>query len=398
MGASAVAPASSPGAVMSSPSADVESRVRLLRAAGTAPVALTRLLDRHDGDAASALAAGRGAWRDSGLPASAVDALTHPPDTARMDADLAWLSQPGRTLLFREDPGYPPRLRGLPDPPVALWVDGRAPALATPQLAIVGSRNPTRGGERTAREFAGHLAGVGLTITSGLALGIDAAAHDGALAAGGEAVAVLGCGCDVIYPRRHAALHARVVAGGAVVSEYPPGTPPLPAHFPARNRLLAGLSVGVLVVEAAARSGSLITARLAGEQGREVFAIPGSIHNPLARGCHRLIRDGARLVETADDVLGELAGVLGDWLRPRENVDPAGAERAGQPDRTHDPDYARVMEAIDFEPVSMDELHACTGLTPATLSSMLLILELEGAVEALPGGRYVRLPPASAPN
>jgi DNA processing protein len=236
------------------------------------------------------------------------------PDETLIDADLRWLDRSGGVLLPATAADYPPLLRESPDAPAVLYVRGETQVLRDPQLAMVGSRNPTAGGRSTARDFASFFARAGLTITSGLALGIDAACHEGALVAGGPTIAVLGCGLDQTYPREHQSLAERIAAQGALISEFPPGTKPMPACFPQRNRIIAGLSHGTLVVEAAQRSGSLITARLAGVAGREVFAIPGSIHNPLARGCHQLIRQGAKLVERPEDVLCELKISLLDQL------------------------------------------------------------------------------------
>jgi DNA processing protein len=310
------------------------------------------------------------------------------PDPDRLATAEAWLGGPAASLVTLDDPRYPARLRRLADAPPALWVEGDPAVLGEPQLAMVGSRNPTATGRDDAHAFARHFARLGLVVTSGLAIGIDTASHEGALAGGGPTVAVLGAGPDVAYPPANAALAGRIIAaGGALVSEYAPGTPPLRAHFPARNRIISGLALGVLVVEAAERSGSLITARLAGEQGREVFAIPGSIHNPLARGCHRLIREGARLVETADDVLGELAPALRDAL---SQPAPEAGEGPGGTPETRDSEYGKLLENMDFSPCSVDALVARTGLTTAAVSSMLLILELKGEVESRPGGTFVR--------
>ena len=252
---------------------------------------------------------------------------------------------------------------------------------------MVGSRNPTAGGRATAREFAAFFARAGLTITSGLALGIDAACHEGALAGGGPTVAVLGCGLDQIYPREHQALAERIAATGAVISEFPPGTAPLPAYFPQRNRIIAGLSHGTLVVEAAQRSGSLITARLAGVAGREVFAIPGSIHNPLARGCHQLIRQGAKLVERPEDVLCELKISLVAQLVASAPARTSAPQAAPALDK----EYKILLDALAFEPASVDSLIERTGMNSESIASMLLILELDGHVAPHPGGRYSRM-------
>ncbi len=303
-------------------------------------------------------------------------------DWTAVEQALAWLGD-GRQVLTLNDERYPRLLAALPDAPLLLFVHGNVEVLATPQLAMVGSRNPTTLGEETAFAFAKSLAGAGLTITSGLALGIDAAAHRGALAGGGQTIAVFGTGPDRVYPASHRDLaHAIVDGGGALVSEYAPGTPPLPGHFPRRNRLISGLSLGTLVVEAALRSGSLITAQDATEQGREVFAIPGSIHNTLARGCHRLIRDGAKLVETAQDILEELA--------PQLRASLVAEEQINQELTPLDADYRRLLDCLDFAPIAVDTLVERSGLTADAVSSMLLILELEGYVAAAAGGGYSR--------
>ena len=321
-----------------------------------------------------------------GLGDAAIEALRNP-SAEGIAADERWLAGPGRQLVTWGSPAYPALLASIPDAPLVLFVEGDASALSLPQLAIVGSRNPTPIGRDTAEQFARHLADAGLAITSGLALGIDAAAHRGALAGGGRTIAVLGCGLDRVYPRENAALAQEIVAHGALVSDLPTGTPPLKQHFPRRNRVISGLSVGTLVVEAALQSGSLITARLAAEQGREVFAIPGSIHSPLARGCHRLIRQGAKLVETADDIFAELGALLAG-LRP--------APRAEAPDRQEDSgraldkEYEILLDALGFEPAGVDTLVARTGLRPEAVASMLLILELEGRIAQQPGGLFCR--------
>jgi len=324
-----------------------------------------------------------------GLEAAAVEALRNP-DAAALAGDEAWLAGPNRRLVTWGSPDYPPLLATIADPPLVLFVEGDAAAMSMPQLAIVGSRNPTAIGRDTAEQFAAHLAATGLAITSGLALGIDAAAHRGALAARGRTIAVLGCGIDVAYPRANAPLARDVAASGALVSDLPTGTPPLKHHFPRRNRIISGLSVGTLVVEAALQSGSLITARLAAEQGREVFAIPGSIHNPMARGCHRLIRQGAKLVETADDIFAELAALV-ESLRPGggpADAEAADAQAVSAP--VLDKDYEILLDALGFAPAGIDTLVARTGLATDSVASMLLILELDGRVAQQPGGLYCR--------
>lgn len=310
-------------------------------------------------------------------------------DAPELDPWRAWLEGSDRHLVGLSDPHYPRLLKTLSNAPLALWVHGRDLALLdAPQLAIVGSRNPTHNGRETAEQFAHYLAERGLTITSGLAAGIDGASHEGALNGSGSTLAVLGCGLDRVYPQSNAALAERIAAQGALVSEFPPGTPPRPANFPQRNRIIAGASLGTLVVEAARRSGSLITARLAAEYGREVFAIPGSIHNPLAKGCHELIRQGAKIVDDVADILVELAPLLST---PIDTADPQRARETDSDAFTEEPAYQKLLEAMSFDPVGLTTLAQRSGLTPAELSSMLLILEFEGLVEALPGGRYARL-------
>jgi DNA processing protein len=305
----------------------------------------------------------------------------------RVDEDLAWLAGDANHLVSQADPAYPGLLAGIPDAPLALFVHGDPAVLSLPQLAVVGSRNPSAGGVRTARDFARHLAGCGLAITSGLAVGVDAAAHEGALAAGGVTIAVTGTGLDRVYPARHHELAHRIAERGALVSEFPPGTPALPGNFPRRNRVISGLSVGTLVVEAALKSGSLITARLAAEQGREVFAIPGSIHNPLARGCHALIRQGAKLVETADDIAEELASLFGGLSVAEDAPAPLPPD---QPSGIDDPEYRRLLDAMGHDPVTVDALVERTGFAAAAVSSMLLLLELQGHVSSVPGGLFTR--------
>lgn len=317
---------------------------------------------------------------------------------ARLAAALeAWLSAPDHHLLRPDDPHYPPLLREISRPPSTLFVAGNPDVLTLPQLAIVGSRNATAEGADTARSFAAHLAAAGFCITSGLAEGIDAAAHLGALhAPGGRTIAVCGTGPDSVYPRRHAALAAQIVAaGGAIVSEFAPGTPVSRSNFPRRNRIISGLCVGVLVVEASVRSGALITARHAMEQGREVFAIPGSIHNPVARGCHRLIREGARLVETAADIVDELGGLLAGLQSGEQEQQSADRHEtaAGGVISTSvsDMEHTDLLAAMGCNPVAVDVLASRCGLTIGELSSMLLILELQGLVRSLAGGRYQRI-------
>ncbi len=294
-----------------------------------------------------------------------------------VDRSLTWAAQPGQHIITLADAGYPRALLEIADPPSVLYVRGNAGLLNKRGLAVVGSRNATPQGLQTAENFSRTLAAKGLAIISGLALGIDAAAHRGALAAGGETVAVIGTGADRIYPARNRELALAIAEHGAIVSEFPLGTPAIAANFPRRNRIISGLSRGVLVVEAAPESGSLITARLAAEQGREVFAIPGSIHSPVARGCHKLIKQGAKLVETAQDILEE----LGNYPEPTINALEVPLVE----------DQNTVLDALGHDPCTLDDLAERTGLPADQLLAELLTLELAGRIATLPGNRYQRL-------
>ena len=376
---------------------DDDALLAIALAGGGVP-ARRRLLETHASPRA-AVDAGVRNWRSHGLDDDQVRALRHPdPELSARCRD--WLAQPGHHLLGWHDPDYPALLRRIASAPLLLFVAGDPACLWHPSVAVVGSRSPSAGGRDNAGDFARALAASGLAIASGLAAGIDTAAHDAALAVGGRTVAVLGTGPDVPYPRANAGLHARIAASGAVVSEHPPGTAARKEHFPSRNRIIAGLALGTLVVEAAERSGALITARMATECGRDVFAVPGSIHNPMARGCHRLIREGAGLVESADEVvaaIGPLAAELAEALRGRladpttsaaggARGAPAGLRAGWQPP---DPDYQRLWRALGHDPTGMDRLVSRSGLTAAELSSMLLVMELEGRV-CVEHGRYSR--------
>ncbi len=364
----------------------------LARTPGLHAGLLTSLLARY-GDVAGLLLASHEELLGLGLSPRAVECLTAP-DQAALDQDERWLQDAPHHFIPWDSERYPALLREIPDAPVGLFVDGDIHVPGLPQLAVVGSRNPTHAGIETAHAFACRLAASGLTITSGLAIGIDAASHRGALDGGGTTVAVCGTGLDITYPASHRSLREEISARGALVSEFPLGTPPSKQNFPRRNRVISGLSVGTLVVEAALKSGSLITARLAANHGREVFAIPGSILNPLSRGCHQLIRDGATLVETADDIfppLRQLALAL-------DARTPAGSTTKG-PDSTRvsgtplDKDHKILLDAVGFEPAGVDLLVQRTGLRACEVASMLLILELDGRIESFPGGLYVRAHP-----
>ncbi|MES2832043.1 MAG: DNA-processing protein DprA [Pseudomonadota bacterium] len=334
------------------------------------------------------------------VSARVAQALLAPTSTttqALIDRTLTWAGEPGNHVLTLGDPAYPARLLEIADPPIMLYVKGRIELLAKGSLAVVGSRNATAQGLANAEEFSAALGGSGLTIVSGLALGIDTAAHRGSLraavsspATAGSTIAVIGTGADIVYPARNRALAHEIAEYGCIVSEYPLGVPAISSNFPRRNRIISGLAQAVLVVEAAARSGSLITARMAAEQGRDVFAIPGSIHSPLAKGCHQLIKQGAKLVESAQDVLEELQSVDLPCVRLTTHVEPtvpAEPDLLTVVENTTNP----VLHAIGFDPVRHDDLASRCGLTSAELAAQLLTLELEGKIEMLAGGAYQRI-------
>jgi DNA processing protein len=318
------------------------------------------------------------------VPAAALQALDSQAVHDAVERALEWARQPRRFVVTLADEAYPRPLLEIADPPPLLYAHGNLELLQLPGLAIVGSRNATAQGERNAEEFAKALSASGLTIVSGLALGIDAAAHRGGLTGRGSTIAVLGTGIDLVYPQRNAALAAEIAQHGLLLSEFPLGTPAAAHNFPRRNRLISGLARGCLVIEAAVASGSLITARLAAEQGREVFAVPGSIHSPLAKGCHALIKAGAKLVECAEDVLSELSG-----FQATARVDVAMPATPGE--------AAGLLAFMGHDPVDVDALCERAGLSADQVSSELLRLELDGRVTALPGGLFQRLEKARGP-
>ena len=378
------------------PDGELRSWLLVHRLPGIGPAAIAAILDGFDSPA-DYLAATEAAREARGLDPAIVRA---PRQAARVqagvEADYQWYRAGAeRHVITLADTRYPAALRDIPDPPGVLFVRGDPEALATPQLGIVGSRNATPGGLHSAGDFAAHLAASGLTITSGLALGIDAEAHQGALAAGGQTVAVMATGPDRLYPREHAALATQITKAGALVSEMPTGTAVNRGLFPRRNRLISGLSLGVLVVEAGRRSGALGTAHQAVEQGREVMAIPGSIHNPVAKGCHQLIREGARLVEKADDVIEEIRKLPEGWMMTTAEAAATGAGDDGPADAPAetalDADYMALLEAMGYDPIGFETLAERTSLTPDILSSMLLSLELTGHVAPCNGGHYMRI-------
>ncbi len=366
-------------------SISLESWLTLLHTPGIGPSTFHTLLDTF-GSVEAVM--NTSASQLSALPikAEAVSALNsqEKPD---IEADLNWHEETDHHIITYDDERYPAQLKDLPDAPPVLYVRGDPDYLLQPQLSMVGARNPSAAGRNTAKEFASHLSKVGITITSGLASGIDGASHQGALQGLAGTIAVVAHGLDIVYPAQHQQLAQQISEHGAVISEMPIGTQPQRGLFPRRNRLISALSLGTLVVEAAIKSGSLITARLALELNREVFAIPGSIHNPMARGCHQLIRQGAKLVESADDILEDLR------LPPAQNTlypiktQENTPENPNDPHNTLDPDHQKLLKCLAYEPAGIDELVDRSNFNAAEVASMLLILELEGIV-VCQDGRY----------
>jgi DNA processing protein len=358
--------------------------LRLLETPGVGRESARKLL-RAFGSPEGVFRAAATAWRVivSESVASALDASGQSlPDLLARTLEWLQTAPQSRTIVALGDSDYPASLLETADPPLLLYAQGRVAQLNSPSLAIVGSRNPTRQGVDNARAFAAHLSQAGLTIVSGLALGIDAAAHEGALSGPSGTVAVVGTGLDQVYPKRNAKLAQRIVEQGLILSEYCLGTPPLPPNFPIRNRIIAGLTRGTLVVEAAVQSGSLITARLASEAGRDVYAIPGSIHSPQSRGCHALIKQGAKLVDTAQDILEELR-----LVGPGASGAATSAATAGSEPGAADP----LLDALGYDPMGLEALVARTGWSAAQLSTKLLELELAGQVARLPGQLFQRI-------
>jgi DNA processing protein len=362
---------------------EIACLLALWRMPGIGPAELVKLLEKYS------------------TPQEAIKYALVEPDWHSVEQDLQWATQPNHLILTSSMFDYPKHLREITAAPPLLFVDGDAALLKHLQIAMVGSRNPTPGGADSAYHFAKFFAANGFVVTSGLALGIDAACHEGALAAKGKTIAVMGTGPDQIYPKRHQGLARKIAENGAVITEFPLGVKALAHHFPRRNRIISGLSAGVLVIEAAYGSGSLITARYALEQNREVFAIPGSIHNPLARGCHHLIKQGAKLVETAQDVVEELqlshAGISTHVSSSSRDCHGRlrGLAMTDQPDPLSDiammePNRTKIINCLGYETTSIDLLVERSGLTADQVSSILLLLELEGKIASVPGG-YCRV-------
>ncbi len=417
----------------------------LMRAPGVGPVKFAHLV-KHFGSPRDVFEAEQLEWHALNLKKELLNYLQNP-DWYAVEKDIEWLAQPGHYLLTQHHPDYPPLLREIDSPPPLLFVHGDCALLSSKQLAMVGTRKPTPEGERTAREFAEYLSHQGLTITSGMAYGIDGASHWGALAGSGKTIAVAGTGLDRVYPAKHRELAHKIAQTGALVSELPPDTPVQRSHFPIRSRIVSGLSLGTLVIEAPKNSGALYTARHAQKQGRETFAIPGSIHNPLTKGCHKLIKEGAKLVEKAADILEELRIYRSDIAEPQttmlaanptttESLEsptgptpterpesptgptptekpklPAGPTPTERPESSANPtinekpapqmqrvgthdldnDYACLLNYLESGPTSIDNLVEHTQLTAGEVSSMLLILELRGQVAVQTGGLYARI-------
>lgn len=364
---------------------DVASWLSLLHTPKLGPVTALKILE-YFSSPAELLATPRQELLDHGISAELTNHLLKPNQSA-IEQSLQWAQADGNHIITWQDAVYPKLLKEISSAPLVLFVRGNPEVLSTTQLAMVGSRNPTPTGVDIAYQFAHHLVGQGFTITSGLALGVDAACHQGALAGKGQTIAVMGTGADQVYPLRHKALAKQILdQGGVLVTEFPPGTLPKAEHFPRRNRIISGLSLGTLVIEAAVQSGSLITAKYALEQGREVFAVPGSIHNPLARGCHALLKQGAKLVETANDVFEELKGFGVDLGRPK-TLAPAVRAQCKLPEL--DSRDAKLVECLGFEMTTIDTLIERSSLGADVVSARLMMLELQGYVTAVPGG-YVR--------
>jgi len=366
----------------------------ILNASSIGGASLIRVIETLGGASALVNASARDLTRH-GMPEAAAAAIVRP-DEAAIDAGLNWLSEANHHLLCWDNDDYPALLRRIDGPPAALFVDGDPGLLWQPQIAIIGSRNPTAGGIDHARDFATTLARQGMTITSGLASGIDATAHDAALRAGAFTIAVTGTGLDIVYPASSRRIAKQIPSQGAMVSELPLGFPPRRQHFPSRNRIISGLSLAVLVIEAGLNSGTLITARKAAEQGRDVFALPGSLHNPLAKGCHRLIREGARLVETAADIMQELGPIAAELqMEIKQRLEQPHDEKqitASSKDKLlDDPDYARVWKVLGFDPKPVDAIIEQSGLSARVVSSMLLMMELKGMIRKHDNGRYFRV-------
>ncbi len=387
---------------------ELKAWITLWRVPGVGSKTYQKLLT-HFSDPSAVFGANQTKLKSSEVSQKVAESIQQHNDLGSADHDIEWLqSAENHSIITLHCNEYPALLKRIDNPPPILFIKGNHALLKDPQLAIIGSRNPTKSGTDNALSFAKHLGRTGLCITSGLALGIDGSAHKGALQANGPTIAVIATGIDRVYPASHRELAHEIVKNGAIVSEFPIGTQPKAENFPRRNRIISGLSYGTLVVEAALQSGSLITARLAMEQNREVFAIPSSIHNPLAKGCHQLIRQGAKLVETAEDILEEMANVIdlstleqndGQQNYPHQNTlnSDQGAlshqQKNSEKNNSEDSnaEYQNVLDKMGFDPTPIDQLVIDTGYSPEALSAMLLMLELQNQISSNGGGTYTRL-------
>ena len=383
---------------------ELESWIRLWRVPGIGTKKYQLLLENF-GNPTNVFASNSSELTQAGISSKDANAIIdHKETNDSSQADLAWLATSDHHhIITIHCETYPQRLKQISDPPAVLYVHGNLSILNDPQIGIVGSRNPTQSGQNNAYEFAKHLAHTGLCVTSGLAMGVDGAAHQGVLDGNGPTIAVIATGIDRVYPAKHRDLAHKIVNNGAIISEFPLGTHPDSRHFPRRNRIISAMSYGVLVVEAALKSGSLITARLAMEQNREVFAIPGSIHNPLAKGCHQLIRQGAKLVETAEDILEEMANVIDLKDHQSTSLDSEDSSKSSQSmnlekanevsvSGSHlDPEQQDLLDKMGYDPIGIDQLVMTTTYDAAEIAAMLLMLELQNVVSANGGGTYTRI-------
>ena len=369
---------------------ELENWISLWRVSGVGAKYFQTLLSYFD-DPAAVFKATSSSLKQAGISQNLADTILDSKDNDSAKPDLEWLNAAdNHHIITINCPEYPKLLKQTDGSPPLLYVHGELSIINDPQLAIVGSRNPTQSGMTSAYDFAKYLAQTGLCITSGLALGIDGSAHQGALDGNGPTIAIIATGIDRVYPAKHRDLAHKIVETGAIISEFPIGTQPRSGNFPRRNRIISGLAHGTLVVEAALKSGSLITARLASEQGREVFSIPGSIHNPLAKGCHQLIRQGAKLVETAQDILEEMSAVI-----DLSDVDQSILEQSSNTDTTEtnniESEHQILLDKMGYDPIPIDKLVVSTGFKAESIAAMLLILELQNQVSSNGGGTYTRI-------
>jgi len=373
---------------------DIEYWLALHRAPGIGPAKFAQLLQKFQSPK-DIFAISPLEWQKLGIKGALLAYFTSP-DWSGVEKDMQWFAKPNNHIITWDDADYPPRLRAIHDPPPVLFVHGQRELLTTPQLAIVGTRRATSDGERTAIEFARYLSNAGLTITSGLALGIDAASHQGALQGTGQTIAVMGTGLDRVYPPQNRDLAHQIAEVGALISEFPITTQVHKGNFPRRNRIISGMSIGLLVVEASLRSGALSSARHASDQGRDVFVVPGSIHSPVTKGCHALIRDdGAKLVDNANDILEDLLIYLPQQTRTEVQkatvaITPTLPPQLQEQNEQLEPAQIKLLSYMGNEPTSVDNLVELSGLAPNEVSSMLLILELNGQVISQSGGLYKR--------